>query len=100
MLETCEFTFTSLKDFQFVYVKGIESSWYDLKHKFNRQGDGYNSIASYYEKISRRGPQLFAIVNQTAVFYHDKDEWYQYRSARNITCDIIPWSGSNSFQEL
>jgi hypothetical protein len=96
MLEVCEFTFTSTVDYQFVYAKGIESSWYDLKRKFNRQGVECNPTASYYEKISRRGPQLFAIVNQTSVFYHDKDEWYKYRSAENIKCDIIPWSGLNS----
>jgi hypothetical protein len=98
MLEVCEFTFTSSVDGQFIYTRGIESSWYDLKRKFNRQGAECNSMASYYEKISPRGPQLFAIVNKTSVFYHHDDEWSKYRSAGNIKCDLIPLSGSNLFQ--
>ncbi|CAF4397626.1 unnamed protein product, partial [Rotaria sordida] len=67
MLEMCEFTYTSLQDLKFVHANGIESSWYDLKHKFNRQGVECDSTASYYEKISKRGPELFAIVNNTSV---------------------------------
>ncbi|CAF3416770.1 unnamed protein product [Rotaria sp. Silwood1] len=90
MLEMCEFTFTSLKDLKFVHAKGIESSWYNLKHKFNRQGAECDPTASYYEKISKRGPELFAIVNNTSVFYHGNDEWSKYHSAANITCNLIP----------
>ncbi|CAF3413278.1 unnamed protein product [Rotaria sp. Silwood1] len=90
MLEMCEFTFTSLKDLKFVHAKGIESSWYNLKHKFNRQGAECDPTASYYEKISKRGPELFAIVNNTLVFYHANDEWSKYHSAANITCNLIP----------
>jgi hypothetical protein len=90
MLEMCEFTFTAKNDSQFIHAKGIESSWHDLKQKFNRQGAEYNPTASYYEKTSDRGPKLFAIVNNNSVFYHDNNEWYTYVSARNITCSIIP----------
>ncbi|CAF1103535.1 unnamed protein product [Rotaria sordida] len=99
MLEMCEFTYTSLQDLKFVHANGIESSWYDLKRKFNRQGVECDSTASYYEKISKRGPELFAIVNNTSVFYHDNNKWSKYRSAANITCNLIPWSDTNPLKE-
>jgi hypothetical protein len=100
MVEICEFTFTSAVSLRYIDAKGIESSWYDLKRKFDLQGAECNSLASYYEKISQQGPQLFAIVNNTFVFYHDQDQWYNYRSAQNITCAIIPSSQVNSTQKL
>ncbi len=95
----CEFSFFSTDDGQFVLTKGIESSWYDLKRKFNRQGPECNSTASYYEKTSQRGPQLFAIVSKTSVYYHYNNKWHKYRSADNIKCNILPLSNPNVRQE-
>ncbi|CAF2853811.1 unnamed protein product [Rotaria sp. Silwood2] len=101
MLEICEFTFISLKDLKFVHAKGIESSWYDLKRKLNRQGAECDPTASYYQKNNERerGPEFFAIVNNTSVFYHDNDEWLIYHSAANIICNLIPWSDMNPLNE-
>ncbi len=101
MREICEFTFISKMDFQLVHAKGIESSWYDLKRKFHREGAECNSTASYYEKTNKedRGPQLFAIVNNNAVFFHDKGVWEKYNSAKDIRCNIKPWSDRNSSYE-
>jgi hypothetical protein len=99
MVEICEFTFTSAETLWNVSTKGIESSWYDLKRKLNRNGTECDSSASYYEKISPKGPQLFAVVNNTFAFFHDNGAWHNYRTARNIKCYIIPSSETNSTQE-
>lgn len=88
MLEICEFTFTSHVDFQFVHAKGIESSWYDLKHKFNEEDAQLYPTASYYETFSIRGPRFFAIINYTSVFYYNDGKWHKYLSATNITCNL------------
>lgn len=99
MIEVCQFSFIGSVDGQFILTKGIESSWYDLKRKFNRQGGECNSTASYYEKTSQRGPELFAIVDKTSVFYHHGDQWHKYRSADNIKCNILPLSDPSFRQE-
>ncbi|CAF1508023.1 unnamed protein product [Rotaria magnacalcarata] len=90
MVEKCAFTYTSNKDFKFVNATGIETSWYDIKRKLNLQGDQCDPTASYYEKISKRGPEVFAIVNRTSVFYHEHGEWHKYGTAADVICAIIP----------
>lgn len=99
MVEICQFTFTSNKTRKIMYVSGRESSWYDLKHRFNRQGGKLNSPASYYQTISPKGPELFAIRNDRSVFYHDNDQWLKYISAGNVECHLSPSSELNSRQQ-
>ena len=98
MVEICQFRFTSPYTRQDIDVKGRESSWYDLKHQFNRQSEKFNSSASYYQTISITGPRLFAIVNHSSVFYHHNEQWYEYKSERDIECDLIASSELNFSQ--
>jgi hypothetical protein len=102
MREICEFYFISTKDRQLVHAKGIETSWYDLKRELDRQGAECNPTASYYLKTNtrNRGPGLFAIVNNGSVFYHEKGVWEIYNSAKNISCNVKPWSDPNPSHEL
>ena len=100
MKEMCEFTFIGLDYSRTVHAKGIESSWYDLKRKFKLTGPECSPEASYYERISNQGPQLFAIINDHSVFYHDDGKWHKYRSAENVICNMIPYSNINSLSQL
>ncbi len=62
---------------------GIERSWEELKEEMGRTGPGYPG-AIYFKTISFQGPQLFAVVNDKSVFYHNHGEWHRYMTA----CDI------------
>lgn len=93
-MEICEFTFISKIDFALVHCKGKETSWHELKSKFQRQGEACHPRASYYEKTSARGPQLFALLANGTVFYHDNDIWYPYRTANNTRCYLTSQSSS------
>ncbi|CAF1113971.1 unnamed protein product [Adineta steineri] len=73
---------------------GIEQSWEELKRDFNRIGPGCPS-ALYFKTISAEGPELFAVVNDNAVFYHDNGQWYRYITACNIKFGIIEANRSN-----
>ena len=88
MVEICQYTFTSVQTTETIYVTGRESSWYDLKRQFNRQGGKLNSPASYYQRISVNGPELFAIRNDRSVFYHNNDQWHKYVTAQNVECHL------------
>lgn len=97
MREICEFTFVGKKTLRFIHVIGIESSWYDLKRTLNRQGAECNPAASYYQKTNKTdpGPELFAVVNSSSVFYHERGVWEIYNSTRNISCNVKPWLDSH-----
>ena len=71
-----------------VHARGMESSWRELKSKYERRGSHPHPDALYYEKMSLRGPQLFAIVGNDTVFYHDNDIWFKYRSEDNIRFNL------------
>jgi hypothetical protein len=96
MVEMCEFNYIRETDYVMVHAKGIESSWYYLKRRFDRKDPEMDRKASYYERDSVQGPELFAIVNGDSVFYHHENKWSQYKTAENIRCNIIPWSNSSS----
>ncbi|CAF1145310.1 unnamed protein product [Adineta steineri] len=89
VLDTCSFNYTSNMNNETRHATGIESSWYDLKHEFDRIGDGCEPGASYYRTISVEGPLLFAVIKDKYVFYHDAGKWAQYKSANNVTVGVL-----------
>ena len=76
-------------DDQWKHATGVESSWYDLKRDFDREGTICARGASYYRTISVQGPFLFAVVKEKYVFYHDAGNWTQYNTATNVTLGVI-----------
>ena len=77
-MNTCSFTFVSLRTGLPCRANGVERSWEHLKREFNRDSDGLPD-AKYYETIGH-GPQLFAVVNDQ-VYYHHDNQWIPYVSA-------------------
>ncbi len=84
-METCQFSYISLKTRLLTTAVGIERSWDHLKQEFDRSGPGIPG-ATYYKTISLLGPQLFAVLNEKQVFYHDGGQWYPYNTAHDIKC--------------
>jgi hypothetical protein len=82
-MDTCEFSYISRADSMPKRALGIERSWEELKEEMGRTGPGYPG-AIYFKTISFQGPQLFAVVNDKSVFYHNHGEWHRYMTA----CDI------------
>ena len=82
-MDTCQFTYISRDDFMPKRALGIERSWEELKEELGRTGPGYPN-AIYFKTISVDGPQLFAVVNDNSVFYHDHGQWHRYISAFDI----------------
>jgi hypothetical protein len=87
-MNACEFYYISREGNLPIQAKGIERSWSDLQQEFGRSGPGYPG-ATYYKTISDRGPQLFAVVNNKWVLYHDDGRWHRYLTACDITHSII-----------
>ena len=75
-------------------VWGIERSWEELKEEFGRTGPGYPD-ATYFKTISYDGPQLFAVVNDDSVLYHDRGQWHRYITARDIKFSTVESSDTN-----
>ncbi|CAF1115825.1 unnamed protein product [Rotaria sp. Silwood1] len=73
---------------------GIERSWEELKKEMGRTGSGYPG-AIYFKTISVQGPQLFAVVNQNLVLYHDCGKWHRYITACDIKFGTIESSNPN-----
>jgi hypothetical protein len=82
-MDVCEFSYINSRTNLPTTALGIERSWDNLKAEFNRSGSGIPG-ATYYKTISFQGPQLFAVVGENAVFYHDKGEWHPYLTAINV----------------
>ncbi len=76
-------------DNRLICATGVETSWYDLKQEFDREGDSCRPGASYYRTISIEGPFLFAVVKGEYVFYHDAGKWIQYNSAHGVRFGVI-----------
>lgn len=89
LVESCEFTFTSKIDLRVVRARGTEASWDDLKEQFDRKGPHCGPSALYYRTESARGPQLFAIIGNDSVYYHEDSLWEKYLSARDIQCSLV-----------
>ncbi|CAF0974283.1 unnamed protein product [Rotaria sp. Silwood1] len=85
-MNTCSFTFNSLRTQLPCHVFGVERTWEYLKQEFNRHSDGLPD-AKYYETMGP-GPQLFAVVGDR-VYYHDEEKWFSYSSATNVVHGIM-----------
>ena len=82
-MDTCEFAYISRVDSLPKQVLGIERSWEQLKLEMGRTGSGYPG-AIYFKTISYQGPQLFAVIDDKTVLYHDQNKWHRYITA----CDV------------
>jgi hypothetical protein len=85
-MNTCSFTFTSLRTRLPCRVLGVERTWEYLKEEFNRHSDGLPNAK--YNETRGLGPHLFAVVDDT-VYYHDEEKWFPYISAINIEYGIM-----------
>ena len=85
-MNTCAFTFISLRTSLPCRTFGIERTWNYLKEECDRHSDGLPD-AKYYETIGP-GPQLFAVVGDT-VYYHFNEKWFSYRTATDIQHGIM-----------
>ena len=83
-MDTCQFTYISRDDFMPKRAMGIERSWEELKEELDRTGPACYPGAIYFKTISVTGPQLFAVVNDNSVFYHEGGHWYRYVTAFDI----------------
>lgn len=87
-MNTCSFSYVTLRQNLPCRAIGVERTWEYLKNEFDRQGEGLQDpTAKYFETIGQ-GPQLFAVTDQ-AVFYHDQQRWFKYKSAFNIVHDVM-----------
>lgn len=82
-MNTCSFSFVSLRTFIPCRAMGIERTWDYLKIEFNREGDGLPDPAARYFETVGPGPQLFAVIG-SSVYYHDQQQWFRYNSAHDI----------------
>ena len=85
-MNTCSFTFISLRTGFPCRSTGIERTWDYLKREFGRNSDGLPD-AKYYETLGP-GPQLFAVVNDQ-VYYHHDNKWSAYITATDISYGIV-----------
>jgi hypothetical protein len=96
-MNTCEFYYIRRRDNLPIQAKGIEKSWPELQREFGRSGLGYPG-ATYYKTISSEGPELFAVVNNKWVLYHDGGKWHRYITACDIKFATIQDDKANSKQ--
>jgi hypothetical protein len=82
-MDTCQFNYINRRTRLETTARGVERSWDDLKVECHREGPGIPG-ATYYKRLGTAGPELFAVMNENEVFYHDEGEWYQYATATNI----------------
>ncbi|CAF2697448.1 unnamed protein product [Rotaria sp. Silwood2] len=87
-MNTCSFTFISLRTNLPCRVMGIERTWDYLKNEFDREGNGLSDPAARYFETIGPGPQLFAVVNRS-VYYHDQQLWSKYKSSYDIVFDTM-----------
>lgn len=83
MVDTCEFSYISRVDSLPKQVLGIERSWEQLKLELDRTGSGYPG-AIYFKTITYQGPQLFAVVDDGTVLYHEGNGWHRYITAFDV----------------
>ena len=87
IMNTCSFTFTSIRTNLPTHVLGVERTWEYLKQEFDRHSDGLPN-ARYYETMGP-GPHLFAAVGNT-VYYHDEEQWFPYISTTDVEYGTMP----------
>lgn len=93
-MDTCEFSYISRADSMPKRVLGIEQSWEELKRDMGRTGPGCPG-GVYFKTISVQGPQLFAVVNNNFVYYHENDRWYRYITACDIKFGMMECNNNN-----
>lgn len=82
-MDTCQFSYIQRTTFLPVTALGFERSWGQLQQEFGCHGPGYPA-ATYFKTISLRGPELFALVNNTWILYYENEAWHRYLSATDI----------------
>ncbi len=87
-MNTCSFTYVTLRTYLPCRVTGIERTWDYLKNEFDRQGDGLPDPTARYFETMGVGPQLFAVADHS-VYYHDQQKWFKYKSAFDIIFDTM-----------
>lgn len=87
-MDACAFTYISSADSMPKRAVGIEQSWEELQRDFGRTGSECPD-AIYFKTISAQGPHLFAVVDDSQVFYHDNGKWHRYITAFDIQIGTI-----------
>lgn len=98
-MNICEFYYIRRRDNLPIQAKGIEKTWAELQREFGRIGPGYPG-ATYFKTISPEGPELFAVVNEKWVLYHDGGKWHRYITACDIKVQSIRDNKSNGKQAI
>lgn len=83
-MNTCSFTYVTLRTSVPCRATGVERTWEYLKAEFDRQGDGLADPTAKYFETTTCGPQLFAVDGSSSVYYHDQGQWVKYRSAYDV----------------
>lgn len=73
-MDACRFSYISAKTNMPRTAVGINRSWDSLRVDFGRSGPGVPG-ATHYKTISLEGPEIFAVLDNKQVFYHDRGEW-------------------------
>ncbi|CAF1459123.1 unnamed protein product [Adineta steineri] len=93
-MDTCQFTYVSLRDGIQRTALGVEQAWEVLCAKLHRDGPGLPN-GKHYFTISVDGPQLFAVDTESdSVYYHECGVWCCYVTARDIIIGTIPDDGT------
>eukprot|EP01062_Namystynia_karyoxenos_P024642 TRINITY_DN19623_c0_g1_i1.p1 TRINITY_DN19623_c0_g1~~TRINITY_DN19623_c0_g1_i1.p1 ORF type:complete len:241 (+),score=60.80 TRINITY_DN19623_c0_g1_i1:76-723(+) len=79
---SCRFEYVPLSTRVWTLADGVETTWEHLKavSRERRTSGGLGPGARYFRTVSR-GPELFAFF-RGEFYYHDKDRWHKYISAR------------------
>ncbi len=95
-MDTCRFTYISLRDGAQITAVGVEQAWEVLRAKLGRDGPGLPN-GTHYFTISVEGPQLFAVnadADRTNVYYHECGQWCRYITASDIIYGTMPDTGT------
>ena len=93
-MDTCQFSYISLRDSLKRTAVGVEQAWEVLCAKLNREGSGLPN-GTHYFTISVEGPQLFAVdADRIGVYYHECGVWCRYVTAHDISFGTIPDTGN------
>jgi hypothetical protein len=93
-MDTCQFSYVSLRDDVKRTAVGVEQAWEVLCAKLQRDGPGLPN-GTHYFTISVDGPQLFAVDSEgMGVYYHECGRWCRYVTAHDIIYGTIPDTGT------
>jgi hypothetical protein len=80
----CRFTYNRDRDGSAITAVGIERPFPAIAAQVGLTGQACPQ-AHHFERISESGPKLFAVRDNTVVFYYLDQQWIPYSTARNIT---------------